>query len=119
MDRLENCYLYGEYACSQLPDWAAENCALTCKVCQPGIETLSMCPSLYLPSYLISVFNIYIRLIDCGDKRDDCSSYGKQVCEGVYKPWAEQNCAKFCSLGDCKYLMPQKSGNTCYDYTLL
>jgi len=33
-DNLENCHLYGEFACKELPEWAAENCRLTCGICK-------------------------------------------------------------------------------------
>lgn len=34
-DKLDSCYLYGEYACTQFPEWAWDNCRRTCKRCVP------------------------------------------------------------------------------------
>ncbi|KAF6018342.1 ASTL [Bugula neritina] len=74
-DNLENCHLYGEFACKELPEWAAENCRLTCGICKNT----------------------------CEDKVKNCDQYEEGVCEN-YVVWATENCAKFCGLGNCKAL---------------
>ena len=44
-------------------------------------------------------------ILDCKDKSDDCASYDREyLCQGKQLPWAELNCAKYCSLGDCAVL---------------
>ncbi|XP_067936790.1 zinc metalloproteinase nas-15-like [Watersipora subatra] len=87
-DKLENCNLYGQHACNQLPKWAEENCAATCGICTP----------------------------DCSDKRTDCKDYNKdQICFGDWKDWGEENCAKFCGLGDCQYITSPKPAASCVD----
>ena len=40
---------------------------------------------------------------ECKDNIDDCDSYG-DICNGNYKTWAEQNCAKYCGVGNCKVI---------------
>lgn len=48
----------------------------------------------------------------CADKLSDCKDYGLQACSGIYKPWAQDNCQKFCSL--CTTSAPRKLNKFTY-----
>lgn len=34
----------------------------------------------------------------CKDEADDCSDYGKDYCNGVYKDWMRDHCSLFCGV---------------------
>lgn len=40
----------------------------------------------------------------CANRINNCDLYGKSVCTGTYRPWATDNCAKYCDLctSECK-----------------
>ncbi|GFO24026.1 collagen alpha-5(vi) chain [Plakobranchus ocellatus] len=73
-DKLQDCYLYGQSACTdaQYSAWARENCASFCGFCgttQSGV---------------------------CADKLPNCQDYSSDSCVGSYTSWAQFNCAKTC-----------------------
>ncbi|XP_061178335.1 uncharacterized protein LOC133186973 [Saccostrea echinata] len=76
VDKINNCANYGRTSCLHpYEEWARDNCPLYCGICNgpPTTET------------------------PCADTRDDCDTYGKNICQDVkYAPWVLDNCRYYC-----------------------
>ncbi|KAL3859113.1 hypothetical protein ACJMK2_009345 [Sinanodonta woodiana] len=79
-DNINNCDQF-MYACTgQYKDWATQNCAKSCHICDGGQQ------------------NVGTTSGPCIDKIPNCVQYGRSVCTGEFMSWAALNCPVFCNL---------------------
>ncbi|GFR68031.1 collagen alpha-5(VI) chain, partial [Elysia marginata] len=99
VDKLQDCYLYGQGACTdaQYSAWARENCPLFCGFCGSGTG-IGGTQTSFTGSGSGSGSPT-----TCVDKLPDCAQYGDDSCRTPYEQWALDNCPKRCNL--CNQLL--------------